>query len=361
MSERPAHVIEIQRVIKRFGPVVAVDRVSLALEENEFFALLGPSGCGKTTLLRVIAGFERPDEGRVLLDGKDLGGVRPNHRPINMMFQSYALFPHLSVFENVAYGLRMENVRKEELRRRVEEALDMVQLGAMAGRRPHQLSGGQGQRVALARALIKRPRVLLLDEPLGALDRKLRQQMEFELKKLQHEVGITFVVVTHDQEEALVMADRIALMREGRVAQLGPSRELYENPADHFVASFIGEMNFFEGRAIAEGVEVPGLGCLRGRRDSRVTGAPAYLGVRPEKITLHRSAPVEPPDNCLSGVVEDIAYYGEDVTVHVRIEGQPEPLTVKAGSADERILGLSPGARVWCSWPAASSRVLPRE
>ncbi|MEX0697353.1 MAG: ATP-binding cassette domain-containing protein, partial [Dongiaceae bacterium] len=255
-------MLEVERATKRFGPLTAVDRLSLELRENEFFALLGPSGCGKTTLLRLIAGFEQPDEGRIRLDGRDITAVRPNRRPVNMMFQSYALFPHLSTHGNVAYGLEMEGLRGAELNRRVAAALDMVQLGDLAGRRPHQLSGGQRQRVALARALVKRPRVLLLDEPLAALDKKLRGEMQLELKRLQHETGITFLVVTHDQEEALVMADRIALLQDGRIAQLGTPRDLYERPANRFAAGFIGTMNLFAGRLAAGGVAVDGLGLL---------------------------------------------------------------------------------------------------
>ena len=255
--------VEILGVTKRYGPIVALDGVSLTLAENEFFALLGPSGCGKTTLLRILAGFELPDEGALRLEGRDLLELRPNQRPFNMMFQSYALFPHMTVRGNVAYGLEMEGVPDPERRRRVDEILTLVQLETEADRKPHLLSGGQRQRVALARALVKRPRLLLLDEPLAALDKKLRQQMQLELKRLQHEVGITFVLVTHDQEEALVMADRIALMDRGRVVQLGSPREIYDRPVNLFAADFIGAMNILEGRAAPGGLAVPGLGLDR--------------------------------------------------------------------------------------------------
>jgi len=236
-------VIRIDGARKTFGSLVAVADVSLEIAENEFFALLGPSGCGKTTLLRMLAGFETPDAGRLELDGRDLVGVKPYRRPLNMMFQSYALFPHMSVEDNVAYGLRMEGVGKGAARARAREALEQVHLADRAQRRPAQLSGGQRQRVALARALVKQPRVLLLDEPLSALDRQIRGEMQIELKRLQHAVGITFVVVTHDQEEALTMADRIAVMKDGRVVQVGTPDDLYERPRTRFVAGFLGDAN----------------------------------------------------------------------------------------------------------------------
>ena len=355
-----APLLEIEAVTKRFGATTAVDEVALALRENEFFALLGPSGCGKTTLLRLIAGFETPDSGRVLLDGQDLTPVRPNRRPINMMFQSYALFPHLSVRRNIAYGLKMEGIREPDLTRRVEEALALVQLEPVAGRRPETLSGGQKQRVALARALIKRPRLLLLDEPLAALDRKLRQQMQIELKKLQHEVGITFILVTHDQEEALAMADRIALMNHGRVAQLGTAEELYEHPESHFAADFIGTMNFFEGHVAEGGVEVAGLGLLRGETGAARPGERAFLAVRPERVALHPEEPPAGPGNLLAGVLEGTSYTGQDLSLFVRLAGREAPLVLRLDSARGRDLDLGPGVPVWCGWPASASRVLTR-
>jgi spermidine/putrescine ABC transporter ATP-binding subunit len=368
-------VVEIVGATKRFGAVTAVDDLSLAIRENEFFALLGPSGCGKTTLLRMIAGFERPDAGRILLDGRDITDLRPNRRPINMMFQSYALFPHLSVHGNVAYGLEMEGVRGAELKRRVEEALAMVRLEEFARRRPHLLSGGQRQRVALARALVKRPRLLLLDEPLAALDKKLRTQMQLELKRLQHETGITFLVVTHDQEEALAMADRIALLNAGRIAQLGTPRALYERPASRFVADFIGVMNFFEGRltsaaaGVAE-IEVEGLGRLRGDADGSggsdgglpgrapVVGAAATLAVRPERVRLSLEPPQESLPNGLSGVVLDITYLGQDLMVHVGLAGGRAPLVARLGAGSDVAAALAEGAVVWCRWAAEDARIL---
>ncbi len=241
----PQPLLSIRNLGKSFGTFAALDDVSLDIRENEFFALLGPSGSGKTTLLRVLAGFEQPSGGSLTLEGRDIAHVPPNRRPVNLMFQSYALFPHMTVERNIAYGLEMERLPRDEIRRRVGELLEIIQLSPLAGRKPDQLSGGQKQRVALARALAKRPRLLLLDEPLGALDKKLRGEMQLELKKLQHEFGITFIVVTHDQEEALVMSDRIAILRDGRLVQCAAPREVYEHPADRFAADFIGVMNFF--------------------------------------------------------------------------------------------------------------------
>ncbi|MBW7997811.1 MAG: ABC transporter ATP-binding protein [Candidatus Glassbacteria bacterium] len=351
---------EIENVTKRFGNVAAVDGISLSLKEKEFFALLGPSGCGKTTLLRVVAGFEAPDEGRVLLDGNDLGLIKANHRPINLMFQSYALFPHLSVHDNVAYGLKMEGVRGAELKRQVADALEMVQLSEVASRRPYTLSGGQLQRVALARALIKRPRLLLLDEPLAALDKKLREQMQFELKKLQHEVGIAFIVVTHDQQEALAMADRIAVLNDGKVEQLGSAQELYERPNSHFVANFIGTMNFFEGKAVAGGVEVAGLGTLRGVSGDGEAAGTATAAVRPERIRLHGAEPEATDGNVIAGRVEGFTYLGNVVSVFIRVESQEKPLTVLVDNLEAHTLALEPGAAVWCAWPVESTRVLVR-
>ncbi|MGW5686042.1 ATP-binding cassette domain-containing protein [Nonomuraea sp. NPDC003754] len=255
-------MLKIDGVTRRFGDVTALDNVSLEIEQGEFFALLGPSGCGKTTLLRILAGFETPDAGTVTLDGDDLLSMQPNRRPINLMFQSYALFPHMTVAKNIAYGLEQEKLGKVEIRQRVGEVLETIGLAEMAGRKPSQLSGGQRQRVALARAIVKRPRLLLLDEPLSALDKKVRAGMQLELKRLQHEVGITFVVVTHDQEEAMSLADRIAVFQTGQVRQVDEPVALYERPRTPFVADFVGANNLFEGTAVPGGLEVPGLGVL---------------------------------------------------------------------------------------------------
>jgi ABC-type Fe3+/spermidine/putrescine transport system ATPase subunit len=321
-------MIEIDRVSKRFGALTAVDDVSLEIGAGEFFALLGPSGCGKTTLLRMLAGFETPDDGALRLDGADLVGVKPHRRPVNMMFQSYALFPHMTVLDNVAYGLRMEGVPKREARERAAEVLDSVRLADRGERRPAQLSGGQRQRVALARALVKRPRVLLLDEPLSALDRQIRGDMQIELKRLQHAVGITFVLVTHDQEEALTMADRIAVMHDGRVAQVGTPDELYERPRTRFVAGFLGDANVF---------------------DERPDGG--ALVVRPERLRL---APAEAPEPLpgaarrLAGTLAEVVYLGTARKYVVDLE-QGGTAQARVAVADDRE-PLVPGARVLVGW-----------
>ncbi len=321
-------IVAIEGVSKRFGDTAAVDDVSIDIRPNEFFALLGPSGCGKTTLLRMLAGFETPSAGRILIDGDDMTTVPPNRRPVNMVFQSYAVFPHMTVEANVAYGLRVEGVPGAEIRRRVAEALDMVRLNTFARRRPDQLSGGQRQRVALARALIKRPKVLLLDEPLSALDKKLREQMQLELVRLQHEVGITFVIVTHDQEEALSMADRIAVMDHGKVRQIADPRTLYEHPTHRFVAEFIGTVNSLEVEVRAlDGAHARIHHPLLGEVTVERAAADVVSGVvvvRPEKLRLDFSAPPVEGEVMVDATVEQIAYYGDLSFVFVRTaDGTP--------------------------------------
>ncbi len=352
----PADVIVVEHVVKTFGDVRALDDVSLAIRENEFFALLGPSGCGKTTLLRCLGGFEQVTSGRLLLDGHDLVGTKPYDRPVNMMFQSYALFPHMRVWDNVAYGLRAERLPGDEVRARVEDVLDKVGLGPLADRRPNQLSGGQRQRVALARAIVKRPRVLLLDEPLAALDRKLRGEMQIELKRLQHEVGITFVVVTHDQEEALTMADRVAVLNAGRVLQVGTPVELYDRPVNHFVAAFIGKMNFLRGVVATDGIRVQPHGLIRARSADVAVGSEAWLSIRPEAARL--LGPEEDPaadDVTLSGLVEAVAFVGAQLHTHLRLDGGSSSFVV---TSNKRDLLPTPGERLRVAWSQDDARML---
>jgi spermidine/putrescine transport system ATP-binding protein/putrescine transport system ATP-binding protein len=342
-----APFILVDRVSKRFGPVLAVDAAEIGIGRGEFFSLLGPSGCGKTTLLRMLAGFEAPTEGEIWIDGQPMSRVPPHHRPTNMVFQSYAVFPHLSVQQNVAYGLRVERLTTEERRRRVGEALDLVHLSALADRRPHQLSGGQRQRVALARALIKRPKVLLLDEPLAALDKKLREEMQVELRQLQRSVGITFVFVTHDQEEALALSDRVAVMFEGCIAQIGSPRAIYERPASRAVGGFIGHMNFFP--AVLRGrengaliLDCAGLGTIAVPDTSGSGGpAPALVAIRPERLRLVREPPAGGTGVPVSLVSS--AFLGERSHHLVRAEGLPQPILVAAASGE----ALERGRPLW--------------
>ncbi len=361
-------IISIRSITKRFGAaVVAVDDVSLDIAEGEFFALLGPSGCGKTTLLRMLAGFETPTEGAILIDGRDMVDVPPNRRPVNMVFQSYAVFPHMTVAQNVAYGLKVTGVPRPEVDDRVAEALSLVLLGGLEQRKPDQLSGGQRQRVALARALVKRPRVLLLDEPLSALDAKLREAMQLELVRLQHSVGITFVIVTHDQDEALSMADRVSVMDQGRVLQVASPSELYEYPSCRFVADFIGKMNLFEAEVAGVDerglvVEVDGLGeggaggrlsiPYRGEASGRIG-----IAVRPEKVRLLAEEPGE-GEIKVRGKVTEVAYYGNESHVYLRC---PTGVSVTANLQNDT-RSASPsvvvGDDLWIAWRRADTLVL---
>ncbi len=331
-----APIIEIRGVTKRFGKVAAVDNVSLDIRGGEFFVLLGPSGCGKTTLLRMIAGFEVPTSGQIIIDGQDMAGIPPNKRPVNMVFQSYAVFPHMSVADNVGYGLKIAGVGRSERDERVREALGLVKLDGFEERRPDQMSGGQRQRVALARSLVMRPKVLLLDEPLSALDAKLRAQMQFELADLQDQVGITFVTVTHDQDEALSMASRIAVINKGEVAQLATPSDLYEFPANRFVADFVGSVNIFEGKLILDepdkaAVDCPGLGKVY--LNHGVTGphgADVWVALRPEKMYLHvpgegravRAAAQDAPEgyNFARGVIKGMSYLGDITLFEIKLD-----------------------------------------
>ena len=321
-------LIRFKNVTKRFGDFTAVDDVSLDIFEREFFSLLGPSGCGKTTLMRMLAGFEEPTSGDITLAGKNLAGVPPYERPTNMMFQSYALFPHMSVADNVAFGLKMDGMKKADIAVRVEEMLKLVKLEKFAGRKPHQLSGGQRQRVALARAVAKRPKVLLLDEPLGALDKKLREETQFELMEIQVELGITFVIVTHDQEEAMTMSDRIAVMDLGKLVQVAPPSIIYEQPNSKYVADFIGDINIIEGKVVSQNgslIEVVGT-----KSDARLqieshetcmVGQTVYLAVRPEKMRISLDQPPEGTPNLLTGTVFDIGDLGDWTNYLVDLDG----------------------------------------
>jgi putrescine transport system ATP-binding protein len=320
-------LIRFKNVSKRFGDAVAVDGLSLDIFEREFFCLLGPSGCGKTTLMRMLAGFEQPSAGSITLAGQDLAGVPPYRRPVNMMFQSYALFPHMSVERNIGFGLRQDGLPKAEIAARVDEMLRLVQLERLAKRYPSQLSGGQRQRVALARALAKRPKLLLLDEPLAALDKKLREETQFELMDIQHSLGMTFVVVTHDQEEAMTMADRIAVMDQGRIVQVATPGEIYEQPRTRFIAEFVGDVNILEGRVRGQQnglwqIESPSAQAPLSIDDPDEVlndGQAVAIAVRPEKMTIHRENP--PPDatNLLRGDVWDIGYLGDWTVYRIKL------------------------------------------
>lgn len=333
----PDPFLALDTLTKDFGATRAVDHFTLDIRRNEFFALLGPSGCGKSTLLRMLAGFEMPTKGRILLEGQDITALQPERRPVNLMFQSYALFPHMTVARNIAYGLEMERLPRPEILRRVDEIMSVTDLTALADRKPEQLSGGQRQRVALARALVKRPRVLLLDEPLGALDRKLRERMQLELKRLQHDVGITFIVVTHDQEEALVMADRMAILRDGRLLQCGSPEDIYQKPADRFVANFIGTMNFIPGQINANRLySAPGIALPNA--DGPV-GA-ALLAIRPEDIALTTAG------QGIACRLRDVAYHGLDRVLHVTLDACNTPLQLRVPARAEAPHGIGDALHV---------------
>jgi len=371
---KPNPIIHFENVTKRFGKTIAVDSVSLQIQEGEFFALLGPSGCGKTTLLRMLAGFETPSEGRILIDGKDVAPLPPNKRPVNMVFQSYAVFPHMKVSDNVAYGLKMDGVGGDETRTRVAEALDLVKLDGYGDRMPDQLSGGQRQRVALARALVKRPRVLLLDEPLSALDAKLRDQMRSELTSLQEKVGITFIMVTHDQDEALAIATRCAVMNRGVLTQVATPSDLYEFPNSRFVADFVGSVNMFEGVLEKDEQNEAQVRCAELAApvylDHGVTGArgsTVWVALRPEKIEMHkRGEGASPPKmedapagaNVVAGIIRDIVYLGSETNFEIELESGRRVKTFRSNLTRYDQEDFTWDEPVWLAWHACSPAVL---
>jgi len=357
-----AHFLQIQDVVKDFSGYKAVNHVSLDIAKGEIFALLGSSGCGKTTLLRMLAGFETPTSGRIILNGQDLAGLPPYERPLNMMFQSYALFPHLSVWDNIAFGLRRDGLPKDEVASRVEAMLKLVQLGKFAKRKPHQLSGGQQQRVALARSLAKQPQMLLLDEPMGALDKKLREQTQIELVNIIEQVGVTCVMVTHDQEEAMTMASRVAVMSEGRFLQVGSPSEVYETPQTRFVADFIGNVNLMDGTLDEDYADHVVIGCedckhFVGHGITGTEGMPVTVALRPEKIHLSRHKPAD-DYNSVQGTIEEMSYFGSFTVYRVKLASGAMLKVSQANTVRQRDDELTWGDSVWAHWSRSAHVVL---
>lgn len=349
-------LLSLKDVRKSYGKTRAVDGLSLDIDGNEFFALLGASGSGKTTLLRMLAGFETLDSGQILLNGADIAPLPANRRPVNLMFQSYALFPHMSIEKNIAYGLEMDRLPRAEIRSRVQEMLEIIQLSHLAKRKPDQLSGGQRQRVALGRALVKRPRLLLLDEPLGALDKKLRGEMQLELKRIQAEFGITFIVVTHDQEEALVMADRIAILKDGALLQCGTPHDIYEHPASRYAADFIGVMNFIDGTADAGGIKAANRQPIHApRAEGMAADGPVSIAIRPERLKIGS----EGFDNTVTGVVVARAYQGLDLQLHLQTDLAPQPLLVRLTAQEADNTPHGEGEELTIGWAARDTRIFP--
>ena len=367
MPDTDSPHLRIENVVKDFNGYKAVNNVSLDIAKGEIFALLGSSGCGKTTLLRMLGGFETPTSGRILLNGQDLANMPPYNCPINMMFQSYALFPHLTVWDNIAFGLRRERMAKDKIVERVEAMLKLVQLGKYAKRKPHQLSGGQQQRVALARSLAKRPQLLLLDEPLGALDKKLREETQIELVNIIEEVGVTCVMVTHDQEEAMTMASRIAIMSEGKVLQVGAPSDIYETPATRFVADFIGNVNLMDGTLAQDEADHCVIDCQDlkhyvGHGITGTTGMPVSVAVRPEKIHLSRHAPLdedaEQSFNRARGVVKNLSYFGSFTVYHLELPSGRILKVSQNNTQRHREHELTWGDEAWAHWSRQSQVVL---
>jgi putrescine transport system ATP-binding protein len=363
-STRP--YVEVERISKSFGDFKAVNDVSLKIYQREIFCLLGASGCGKTTLLRMLGGFETPTSGKILIDGEDMTGIPPYERPVNMMFQSYALFPHMNVEQNVAFGLKQDRLPKQEIHERVATMLDLVKMSEFAKRKPHQLSGGQRQRVALARSLVKRPKLLLLDEPLGALDKKLREHTQFELISLQDKLGVTFIVVTHDQEEAMTLASRIGVMNHGEIVQAGTPSEIYEFPSSKFVADFIGSVNMFEGKLIEDEpnyvrIVSPELGgtIYVSHGISAPPEAVVWAAIRPEKIFMSTAAPQGSTDNLVRGTVQDIAYLG-DLSIYLVKLPTGKVVRVTQPNTSRHAEAISWDQQVYLSWDATSPVVVTR-
>jgi putrescine transport system ATP-binding protein len=357
--------VRLEDVSKKFGDFTAVSDVTLNIYRGEIFCLLGGSGCGKTTLLRMLAGFEIPTEGRIFIDGQDMAGVPPYKRPVNMMFQSYALFPHMTVEQNVAFGLKQEGTPRAEIRERVTEMLTLVKLQEFTKRKPHQLSGGQRQRVALARSLNKRPKLLLLDEPLGALDKKLREHTQFELVNIQERLGVTFVVVTHDQEEAMTLATRIGVMNQGRIVQVGTPHEIYEFPNTRFTAEFIGNVNMFEGRIVEDEadhvlIECGDLGVpiYVGHGVSAAPNAIVWAAIRPEKMILSREAPADTRTNAAQGTIREIAYMGDMSIYLAQLDSGKTVRITQPNTHRQSESPLTWEERVWVSWHESSAVVV---
>ncbi len=360
--------LQIQNVVKDFGGFKAVNNVSLDIAKGEIFALLGSSGCGKSTLLRMLAGFETPTSGRIVLNGQDLATLPPYQRPMNMMFQSYALFPHLTVWENIAFGLKREGQPRAQIAERVEAMLKLVQLSKFAQRKPHQLSGGQQQRVALARSLAKQPQMLLLDEPLGALDKKLREQTQIELVNIIEQVGVTCVMVTHDQEEAMTMASRIAIMSEGRFLQVGAPGDIYETPATRFVADFIGNVNLMDGTLDVDDTDHCVIGCADckhyvGHGITGTEGMPVSVALRPEKIALQRDKPEGVPGkggdfNMVQGTVKEMSYFGSFTVFHLKLASGAVLKVSQANTQRHADETYTWGDTVWAHWSPSAHVVL---